>query len=140
MIDHGFGRHFAGRITGRSVQIYGYDEGQYFDYLVQGWTSDLNIYWIDSKQTKNKRFGAIRMADNDRMVYRRKDGRWADKRHGASRPAGLYNTQAEAAAEARKHLENSGGGELEIKGRDGKIRSKDTIAKPDPFPPRDKEH
>jgi hypothetical protein len=80
------------------------------------------------------------MADNDRMVFRTKDGQWADKRHGASRPAKLFDTQADAAVSAHKHLQNSGGGELEIKGRDGKIRSKDTIAKPDPFPPRDREH
>ncbi len=38
-------------------------------------------------------------------------------------------------------LGNSGGGELITKGRNGKIRSKDTI-KPgnDPNPPKDKEH
>lgn len=81
------------------------------------------------------------MSDNDRIVYRRaEDGKWADKRHGASRPAELFDTQREAAESARQHLQNSGGGELEIKGLDGRIRSKDTIAKPDPFPPRDKEH
>jgi hypothetical protein len=74
------------------------------------------------------------------MVYRRSDKQWADKRHGASRPAGLYSTQGEAASAARQHLQNSGGGELEIKGLDGRIRSKDTIARPDPFPPRDTEH
>ena len=32
--DHGFGHHFAGVITGRSVQIYDYGEGRYFDYSV----------------------------------------------------------------------------------------------------------
>jgi len=38
-------------------------------------------------------------------------------------------------------LGNQGGGELSIKGRDGRIRSKDTIAPGnDPFPPRDTEH
>jgi hypothetical protein len=38
-------------------------------------------------------------------------------------------------------LGNQGGGELSTHGRDGKIRSKDTI-KPgnDPNPPRDTEH
>lgn len=80
------------------------------------------------------------MSDNDRIVYRRGDGSWADKRHGASRPAGLHSTQKQAADAARQHLHNSGGGELEIKGMNGRIRSKDTIAKPDPFPPRDSEH
>jgi hypothetical protein len=80
------------------------------------------------------------MSGNDRMVYRRSDKMWADKRHGASRPAGLYATQKEAARAAHQRLQNSGGGELEIKGLDGRIRSKDTIAKPDPCPPRDTEH
>ena len=80
------------------------------------------------------------MSDKDRMVYRRADGQWANKRHGATRPADLHATQRDAAEAARRNLQNSGGGELEIKGLDGRIRSKDTIAKPDPFPPRDKEH
>lgn len=80
------------------------------------------------------------MADNDRIVYKRSDGMWADKRHGASRPAKLHNTQGEAANSAKQRLLRSGGGELNIKGLNGKIRSKDTIGRPDPFPPRDKEH
>jgi hypothetical protein len=38
-------------------------------------------------------------------------------------------------------LQSQGGGELTIKGLDGKFRSKDTIAPGrDPFPPRDTEH
>jgi hypothetical protein len=37
-------------------------------------------------------------------------------------------------------LRNSGGGELTTHGRDGKIRSKDTIGGNDPMPPRDTEH
>lgn len=80
------------------------------------------------------------MSDDDRMVYRRPDGQWANKRHGADRPADLHPTQKAAIDAARKNLQNSGGGELEVKGLNGKIRSKDTIAKPDPFPPRDTEH
>ena len=68
------------------------------------------------------------MADNDRMVFRRaSDQTWHD-------------TQAAAAASAKQYLLNSGGGDLAIKGRDGRIRSKDTIGRPDPLPPRDKEH
>jgi hypothetical protein len=42
---------------------------------------------------------------------------------------------------AKDMLKNQGGGELTTKGRDGKIRSKDTIAPGnDPNPPKDKEH
>ena len=80
------------------------------------------------------------MADNDRMVFRRaSDQKWIDKRNGAERGF-VHDTQAAAAASAKQHLLNSAGGDLAIKGRDGKIRSKDTIGRPDPLPPRDKEH
>jgi hypothetical protein len=37
-------------------------------------------------------------------------------------------------------LLNQGGGELTTKGVEGKIRSKDTIGRPDPNPPKDREH
>lgn len=81
------------------------------------------------------------MADNDRSVFRREDGKWVNKRDGASRAASVHDTQGEAAGAAKKNLQNSGGGELKIMGRDGRIRSKDTIDPArDPFPPRDREH
>jgi hypothetical protein len=42
-----------------------------------------------------------------------------------------------AVAAARNALKREGGGELIVKGRDGTIRAKDTIAPGrDPFPPR----
>ncbi|MFC3792138.1 DUF2188 domain-containing protein [Sphingobium agri] len=80
------------------------------------------------------------MAKNDRTVFKREDGQWANKRDGASRPASLHKTQASAAAAGKANLENSGGGELKIKGLNGQIRSKDTIGRSDPYPPRDTEH
>lgn len=81
------------------------------------------------------------MAKKDRIVYLRSDGRWANKRIGASRASSLHDTQAEALADARSMLQQSGGGELTTKGIDGKIRSKDTIAPGrDPNPPKDTEH
>jgi hypothetical protein len=77
----------------------------------------------------------------DRMVYRDKDGDWVNKRNDASRASTRHDTQSEAVREAGKMLKNQGGGELIIKGEDGKIRSKDTIPPGhDPLPPRDKEH
>ena len=77
----------------------------------------------------------------DRTVYQRDDGKWANKRNDASRPSSVHNTQRDAADAGRDMLVNQGGGELTIKGRDGKFRSKDTIAPGnDPFPPRDTEH
>jgi len=78
---------------------------------------------------------------NDRMVYRRNDGTWANKRNDSSRASSVHDTQRDAEKAARQNLVNQGGGELITKGRDGKIRSKDTIAPGnDPCPPRDKEH
>ena len=78
---------------------------------------------------------------NDRTVSRRPDGSWANKKDGAAKAGSLHDTQADAIAAARKTLENTGGGELKVKGVDGKIRSKDTIPPGnDPNPPRDREH
>ena len=77
----------------------------------------------------------------DRMVYRRQDGHWANQRNDAERASSLHRTQAEAESAAREMLRNQGGGELTTAGRDGRIRSKDTIAPGnDPNPPRDREH
>ncbi len=75
--------------------------------------------------------------DRDRMVYQRGDGKWSNKRNDASRASSVHETQGEAVKEARQNLQNQGGGELTIQGRDGRIRSKDTI-KPgrDPYPPK----
>jgi hypothetical protein len=77
----------------------------------------------------------------DRTVYQKPNGDWANKRNSASKAASLHPTQKEAANAARENLQNAGGGDLTIKGKDGKIRSKDTIAPGnDPIPPRDSEH
>jgi len=76
----------------------------------------------------------------DRTVYQR-DGVWVNKRNDASRVSSKHSTQADAEKSAKDMLTNQGGGELTIKGRDGKIRSKDTITPGnDPNPPRDREH
>jgi hypothetical protein len=78
---------------------------------------------------------------NNRTVFRRPDGTWANKKNGSERAGSLHDTQAEAIAAAREMLHNTGGGELTVQGLDGKFRSKDTIAPGnDPFPPRDREH
>lgn len=79
--------------------------------------------------------------DQDRTISRRNGGKWASKRQGSGRASSLHDTQKEAIDAARGMLRNQGGGELTIKGINGRIRSKDTIAPGrDPFPPRDKEH
>ncbi|MCL4743502.1 MAG: DUF2188 domain-containing protein [Phycisphaerales bacterium] len=77
----------------------------------------------------------------DRTVYRNSDGDWVNKRNDADRASSIHKTQREAEEAARQMLQNQGGGELTTKGRDGKIRSKDTIPPGnDPNPPKDREH
>ena len=80
------------------------------------------------------------MSKNDRSVYQRPDGTWVNKLNNADRASSLHDTQAEARDAARSNLQNQGGGELTVMGRNHRIVSKDTIARPDPFPPRDTEH
>jgi hypothetical protein len=43
-----------------------------------------------------------------------------------------YRTQAEAVKAARAELTGSGGGELVIQGRDGKVREQNTVGRTDP--------
>ena len=77
----------------------------------------------------------------DRMIYKKPDGNWVNKRNDADRVSSVHPTQQEAMKAAKEMLINQGGGELTIKGLTGKIRSKDTIAPgKDPFPPRDTEN
>ena len=79
--------------------------------------------------------------DRDRTVYLRNDGKWVNKRNGADKASSVHKTQKDAIESARTMLENQGGGELTVKGKNGKIRSKDTIYPGnDPCPPKDKEH
>lgn len=77
----------------------------------------------------------------DRTVFQRDDGKWANKRNDADRAGSVRDTQRDAARDAARMLKEQGGGELTIKGENGRIRSKDTIAPGnDPNPPRDREH
>lgn len=81
------------------------------------------------------------MNKNDRSVYRRRDGKWVNKKNAAAKASSLHDTQKAANQVARKNLHNQGGGELTTMGLDGKIRSKDTIAPgSDPCPPKDTEN
>ena len=77
----------------------------------------------------------------DRIVFLTPEGKWANKRFDASHASSLHDTQRDAEKAAKEMLGYQGGGELDTKGEDGRIRSKDTIAPgSDPFPPRDREH
>jgi hypothetical protein len=64
---------------------------------------------------------------NKRTVTPRSDG-WSVEKPGASRASSVHPTQQQAIDAARRTLSNSGGGELAIKGRDGKVRAQDTVA------------
>ena len=81
------------------------------------------------------------MGNNGRTVYQRANGNWVNKRNDSQKASSLHKTQKEAENKAKEMLKNQGGGELTIKGENGKIRSKDTISPGnDPCPPKDKEH
>lgn len=77
----------------------------------------------------------------DRTISHRPDGTWENKRNDASRASTLHDTQKDAVGAAKDMLKNQGGGELTIRGRNGAIRSKDTVPPGnDPCPPKDREH
>jgi hypothetical protein len=69
------------------------------------------------------------MSDNDRHVVPGANGGWDVVRPGGSRASAHRDTQAEAVDRAREIIGNAGGGELNIHGRDGQIRAKDTVPK-----------
>jgi hypothetical protein len=66
---------------------------------------------------------------------------WVVRKPRSERASSRHPTQHQADQRAAEILANLGGGERVTQGRDGRIRSKDTIAPaPDPNPPRDREH
>jgi len=75
-------------------------------------------------------------------VYRDKEtGKWAAKREDRDRAGSLSDTQREAERNAKRFSANSGGGEVRIHGRDGKIRDSDTVSPGnDPRSIRDTRH
>lgn len=66
--------------------------------------------------------------DNDRIVQQRPDGDWEVVKESHKRASSVTPTQGEAIDRARPIVRNAGGGELRIKGRDGRFRDSDTIA------------
>lgn len=63
---------------------------------------------------------------NKRTVTPHPDG-WSVEKPRASRASSVHGTQQQAIDAARRHLDNTGGGELAIKGRDGAVREQNTI-------------
>lgn len=76
---------------------------------------------------------------NERHVEPNPNGGWDVTKPDASRASSHHDTQAHAVDRAREIVHNSGGGEIVIHGRDGRIRDSDTVAPGnDPNPPRDR--
>ena len=76
-----------------------------------------------------------------RIVSPNQGGGWDVTKPGAKRASAHERTQRDADQRAGEILRNVGGGERITQGRDGKIRSKDTIPPArDPDPPKDHEH
>ena len=65
---------------------------------------------------------------------KRKDGKWAVKRSNSSKATSLHDTQEQAWKEARR-LARGSGSEAFLKGKDGKIRTRNSYGT-DPFPPK----
>ena len=101
-----------------------------------------SAYNLQDLLSEKSEMTILKMSKNqDRMVYRRADGNWANKRNDSERASSVHSTQKAAEDIAREMLRNQDGGELATKGRDGKIRSNDTIPPGnDPCPPKDREH
>lgn len=80
------------------------------------------------------------MADNKNYsVEPRGDDGWAVQRDETARASSLHDKKADAIA-AGKDLAKKSGGELRIKGQDGKIQNSNTYGRRDPNPPRDRKH
>jgi hypothetical protein len=80
------------------------------------------------------------MSDNDRYVVKHPDG-WAVKKTDAERASGVFDTQKEAEGRAKEIVENLGGGEVRIQGKDGKWRDSDTVSPGnDPRSSKDTKH
>jgi hypothetical protein len=66
--------------------------------------------------------------DYDRYVQRRPGGSWEVVKQRHERASAVGRTQAEAIDRGRQIVGNGGGGELRVKGRNGRMRDSDTIA------------
>jgi Uncharacterized protein conserved in bacteria (DUF2188) len=62
-----------------------------------------------------------------RIIKPNPSGGWDVAARNANRASAHCNTQAEAIDRGREILGNLGGGELEVRGRDGRVRAQDTV-------------
>ena len=79
------------------------------------------------------------MPRSNRHVVPNPDGGWDVVKPDAERASSHHATQQQAIERGREIVNNLGGGELRIHGRNGQIRDSDTIPPGnDPNPPRDR--
>ena len=79
------------------------------------------------------------MPRNERHVVPNPGGGWDVRAPGADRASAHVETQSAGIDRAREIVRNTGGGEVVIHSRDGRIRDSDTVAPGnDPNPPRDR--
>ncbi|GAA0963056.1 hypothetical protein GCM10009554_81910 [Kribbella koreensis] len=64
---------------------------------------------------------------NKRIVQPRPDGQWEVRKPGADRASAVTSTQGQGIDRAREILSGDGGGEMQVRGRNGQIRRQDTI-------------
>jgi hypothetical protein len=77
------------------------------------------------------------MAEQRHVVLDPSTGDWRVVAPHAEQATAVLDTQAEAIDRAREVLRNAGGGELIVHGRNGRIRTRDTVPNAnDPYPPR----
>ena len=74
------------------------------------------------------------MSKNNYWTSKRPDGAWSVKKEGSSRASSVHGTQQEAWNEARR-LARGSKSEAFLKGRDGKIRARNSYGS-DPYPPK----
>lgn len=78
---------------------------------------------------------------NNRHVVPNPKSGWDVKAPGSKRSSSHHDTQADAERRAKEIVRRSGGGEVRIHERKGRIRDSDTVAPGnDPNPPRDRKH
>ena len=79
------------------------------------------------------------MPRNERHVVPDSEGGWNVRAPNADRSSGHFDTQQQAIDRAREIVRNSGGGEVVIHDRGGRVRDSDTVPPGrDPNPPRDR--
>lgn len=78
------------------------------------------------------------MSENKNYSVGPHDDGWQVKRDGADRASSVHDKKADA-IDAGRDLAKQSGGELRIKGADGKIQNSNSYGN-DPCPPRDTKH